>query len=68
MEHQAFPGHRVRCGAQWHFLFEMLICISFRFIKAVWKHVRKEGGALCILVLLIMSVEFMVLKDAKVIT
>lgn len=52
----------------WHFLFEMLICISFRFIKAVGKHVRKKGRALFIFVLLIVSVEFMVLKDVKVIT
>lgn len=42
----------------WHFLFEMLICISFRFIKAVGKHVRERGGALFIFVLLIVSVKF----------
>lgn len=28
----------------WHFLYEMLICISFRFIKAIWKYVRKKKG------------------------
>lgn len=26
----------------WHFLNEMLICISFRFNKAIWKCVRKK--------------------------
>lgn len=26
----------------WHFVLEMLVWISFRFIKAVWKDVRKK--------------------------
>lgn len=54
----------------WHFLYEMLICISFRFIKAIWKYVRekKKEKLYLFFVLLILNVNFMVLKPDRVVT
>lgn len=53
----------------WHFLYEMLIYISFRFIKAICKYIRgKKGEDLFFFILLILNVDFTVLKHDRIIT